>query len=288
MSRTYRIADLVLRIEEKHLFFNGLKPFQVTDGDSLTAHCTVQYDPDAGEPVEGLRLLDTFDFPDAEAVCRLFRVEGEYRFSMTTARGLEVRFLIPDEGNVQTNFEPGDDPSLFRFGLWMAFNLCAIRHGVAAIHSSVLVYEQGAVLCLGESGTGKSTHTRLWREHIEGAELLNDDSPFIGIREGVATVYGSPWSGKTPCYRNLRYPIRGFMRLSQASYNEIRKLSTLSAYGALQPSMPPSFAHDEKLFDGVNNLLSELLRLVKVYHLACLPNVEAALLARDTIFKTNN
>ena len=54
-----------------------------------------------------------------------------------------------------------------------------MEHGVVAIHSSVLTYREAAILCLGESGTGKSTHTRLWRENIEGAGLLNDDSPFV-------------------------------------------------------------------------------------------------------------
>ena len=202
-------------------------------------------------------------------------------------RDLEVRFDLPDETAQATcNFTAEDDISLFRFGLWIAYNIRASQQGVMAIHSSVLTYDGGAVLCLGESGTGKSTHTRLWRENIEGADLLNDDSPMLCINEGVAMVYGSPWSGKTPCYRNLAYPIRGFMRLSQAPENEITKLSVISAYGSLQPSMPPSFAHDEALFDRVNTLLSELLRRVPTYHLRCLPNREAAELARNTIFHT--
>ena len=43
---------------------------------------------------------------------------------------------------------------------------------------------------LGESGTGKSTHTRLWRENIAGSKLLNDDSPIVRYEEGGVWVYG--------------------------------------------------------------------------------------------------
>lgn len=286
MNRYYEIATIRIALRAPHFLFHGLKPFEVVAQEDLPLHLDLHYCAETRRVEEGMQLLDTFDFPDAGALCRLYRYAGGYLFSMVVEeREEEVCFDLPDgvaEG--ACNFAEGDDPSLFRFGLWIAFNLRASEQGVMAIHSSVLTYQDGAVLCLGESGTGKSTHTRLWREHIEGAALLNDDSPMLRITEGVATVYGSPWSGKTPCYRNLSYPIRGFMRLSQAPENEIIKLSVIAAYGALQPSMPPSFAHDEALFDRVNNLLSELLRRVPTYHLRCLPNREAAELARDTIF----
>lgn len=286
MANYFRIADLDIVLQEPHFRFAGLRPFLIEKEEAETSILNLSFNIDTRPIAPSMRLIDSFDFPDADADCRLYGDAAGYLFTMTVrSDGREVRFDLPnDRVEAACNFAEGEDISLFRFGLWMAYNLRAAQHGVLAIHSSVLVYQGGAVLCLGESGTGKSTHTRLWREHIAGAELLNDDSPMLRIVDGVATVYGSPWSGKTPCYRNLHYPIRGFMRLSQAPANEIRPLGTLQAYGALQPSLPPSFAHDEQLFDRVNNLLSELLRRVKSYHLRCLPNREAAELARDTIF----
>ncbi len=287
MEHLYRIAQLDIQLQEAWFRFSGLRPFQIEKEQIDTLILNLFYDTNTRTATDSMRLIDTFDFPDADADCRLFGDEQGYLFTMTIrSSGREVRFDLPnDRIEASCNFTATDDPSLFRFGLWIAYNLRAASHGVMAIHSSVLIYQGGAVLCLGESGTGKSTHTRLWREHIEGTELLNDDSPMLRIVEGEAMVFGSPWSGKTPCYRNLHYPVRGFMRLSQAPVNEIRRLSILQAYGALQPSLPPSFAHDEQLFDRVNSLLSELLRRVKAYHLRCLPNREAAELARDTIFQ---
>lgn len=144
------------------------------------------------------------------------------------------------------------------------------------------------MLFLGESGTGKSTHTRLWRQHIPGAELLNDDSPVVRMTDGTPTVYGTPWSGKTPCYRNEHYPIRAIVRLSQAPHNRIRRLPTVMAIGALLPSCPPAFAYDAALQDHVCATLSDILARVPVYHLECLPDEAAARLSFTTVFGTGD
>lgn len=287
-SPKYRIAGLDIELCAPHFTFRGLVPFQLPDAveEPFEPVLILDNQPPSAPAQQPTRHIDTFDFPDANADCRLDAAETGYLFTMTVRHtGRVVQFEIPYEGtHAHCNVTPEDDPSLFRFGLWLTFNIRSVVRGVVAIHSSVLTYQGGAVLCLGESGTGKSTHTRLWREHIAGAGLLNDDSPFVRITEGEARVYGSPWSGKTPCYRNLDYPIRGFLRLSQGPCNEIRALGILQAYGALQPSCPPSFAHDEQLFDALNRLLSELLKRTRAWHLSCLPNVAAAELSRDTIF----
>lgn len=283
---SYRVAELDFTLCEPHFTFCGLKPFRIEEAsDSIL---TLAYEAETRLPSPEMQLVDTFDFPDANADCHFYRYNGGHLLTMTVRHdATEVRFDIPDEAPAATcNFAESQNPSLFRFGLWVALNVRAVERGVVAIHSSVLIYNEAVVLCLGESGTGKSTHTRLWREHIEGTSLLNDDSPFVRITNDQAYAYGSPWSGKTPCYRNLSYPIRGFMRLSQGPSNVIRPLGVLQAYGALQPSCPPSFTHDDHLFDCVNRLLSALLKRTKAWHLSCLPNAEAAELARDTIFNT--
>lgn len=172
---------------------------------------------------------------------------------------------------------------ILRFTLWLGFGLMAIRHNRIPIHSSAIVCNGSAFLFLGESGTGKSTHTRLWREHILGAELLNDDSPILAFEDGEAWVYGSPWSGKTPCFRNERYPLKALVRLSQAPYNRMERLSLLRSYGAVHPSCPPEFAYHDKLYDCISGTLSKVLAVTKVFHLECLPNREAAELSYSTL-----
>ena len=159
-----------------------------------------------------------------------------------------------------------------------------LPYNTVAIHSSCIVYHDKAVLFLGESGTGKSTHTRLWREHIADSFLLNDDSPIIRIEDGKVWAYGSPWSGKTPCYKAERHELKSCVRLSQAPYNQIKKLSVLQAYGAIHPSCPPEFAYDDILYDCIGEFINKLLSAVPFYHLSCLPDKEAALLSCNTIF----
>ena len=173
---------------------------------------------------------------------------------------------------------------LCRFAMWIGVGLMFAPYNIVAIHGSCVVCRGKAVLFLGESGTGKSTHTRLWQEYVEGSFLLNDDSPFLRIEEGRVWAYGSPWSGKTPCYRQERYELKGCVRLSQAPHNQMKRLSILPAYGAVHPSCPPAFACDEVLYDHISDFISGLLSTVPCYHLECLPDRDAAMLSFKTMF----
>ena len=178
------------------------------------------------------------------------------------------------------------EPSRLGYILWSAFNLLAVPIGAMAIHSSTIVCQGRANLFLGESGTGKSTHTRLWFKNIEGSRLLNDDSPIVSVEEERVVVYGSPWSGKTPCYHNVCFPVNAFVRLRQEKQNVITKLNVFQAFAALQPSTPPSLSYSDFYSSKVIENLDSILRQVPVYQLGCLPNDEAAHLAYETIYKS--
>jgi len=167
---------------------------------------------------------------------------------------------------------------------WLLFGIAALSRQTVSIHASTVMHQGKSVLFLGESGTGKSTHTRLWLNHIPDTELLNDDSPFIRVEaDGNIRVYGSPWSGKTPCYKNIHTPVAAFVRLSQAPYNRIRRLKNLEAIGALLPSCPYAFAYDHRLSDLIYSILSHTLQQVPVYYLECLPDADAARLIYSTL-----
>lgn len=176
------------------------------------------------------------------------------------------------------------DSSQLRFALWMSFSMLSASSRVVLIHSSVIVHQRQAVLFLGESGTGKSTHTRLWLRHIADSHLLNDDSPILCVENGHPVVYGTPWSGKTHHYHPISFPLAAAVRLSQAPANQISRLGVLGAFTALQPSCPPALAQDNYFSDHIIALLSDVIRAVPVFHLACLPDAAAAHLSHDTIF----
>ncbi|MCL2650098.1 MAG: hypothetical protein FWD60_03600 [Candidatus Azobacteroides sp.] len=170
------------------------------------------------------------------------------------------------------------------YAYWLLFGIAALSRQTVSIHSSAVMHQGKSVLFLGESGTGKSTHTRLWLNHLPDTELLNDDSPFIRIEaNGSIEAHGSPWSGKTPCYKNKQTPVAAFVRLSQAPYNRIRRLKGVEAIGALLPSCPFAFAYDKELSESIYAILSHVLLQSPVYHLECLPDANAAQLVYSTL-----
>ena len=118
----------------------------------------------------------------------------------------------------------------------------------------------------------------MWLKHFEGTELVNDDNPVV--RGGV--VYGSPWSGKTPCYRNVSVPIGGIVMLSQAPYNKIRRLSGIEAYVDLAESVGGK-VWDSRIAEGLHQAENKLASTVPMWHLECLPDEAAARLCHDTI-----
>lgn len=159
--------------------------------------------------------------------------------------------------------------------IMVMYALATSNSQTALFHSSVVSYQGKAYMFLGHSGTGKSTHSSLWLKYIEGTELVNDDNPVVRIVDGVARVYGSPWSGKTPCYRNVSYPIGSIVKLSQAPYNEIKRLKGVKAYATVIPSISGK-RWDKKLAEGLHETENMLAQLVPVWHLDCLPDEAAA------------
>ena len=158
------------------------------------------------------------------------------------------------------------------------FTLATAGKGTLLFHAAVVSQEGKGYLFLGTSGTGKSTHAQLWLEHIEGTELVNDDNPVV--RDGV--VYGSPWSGKTPCYRNVSVPIGGIVMLSQAPYNKIRRLKGIEAYVAVVESVG-SKVWDNRIAESQHQTTNALASTIPMWHLECLPDEAAARLCHDTI-----
>ena len=165
--------------------------------------------------------------------------------------------------------------------MMVMYALATANSQTALFHSSVVSYQGKAYMFLGQSGTGKSTHSSLWLKYIEGTELVNDDNPVVRIIDGVARVYGSPWSGKTPCYRNVVYPVGGIVKLDQAPYNEIKRLKGVRAYAAVVPSISGK-RWDKRLAEGLHETENLLAQYVPVWHLDCLPDEAAARLSCNT------
>ena len=166
--------------------------------------------------------------------------------------------------------------------LMVMYALATANKRTALFHSSVVSYQGRGYMFLGQSGTGKSTHSSLWLKYIEGTELVNDDNPVVRILENdKVRVYGSPWSGKTPCYRNVSYPVGAIVKLSQAPHNEIQRLKGVKAYAAVVPSISGK-RWDKDLAEGLHETENLIAQHARVWHLDCLPDEAAAQLCCKT------
>jgi len=269
-----------------------------------TVGVLTQYQPFASEavpaagPVFRLRVAKAGSLPRPEGLTEVFRqdddgsrillsrtADGEswFEFDLAGKTSAWLRVAPPyREAVVTLHHNP---VSGLNNAMMVLYALSTARLATALFHAAVIVYKGRGYLFLGKSGTGKSTHARLWLEHIPGSELLNDDNPVVRIlNDGSVRVYGSPWSGKTPCYRNIDVPAGAFVQLSQAPYNAIRRLNGISAYVSLVSSIS-GMRWEPSLADGLHETENLLVAGVPAWHLECLPDEAAAQLCSKTIRK---
>ena len=191
-------------------------------------------------------------------------------------------FASPDWKEIisDLSFTNGYEATFLNSFLRLAFGMTAIKHQTIKVHASVTELNGKALIFLGTSGTGKSTHSRLWREFIPGCTLLNDDEPLIRVLENEPIrVYGAPWSGSTPCYRNEWAEVAAFVHLYQSSDNKLTKLKNVEALSSLYTSAA-MLRSDIDNKNRVMDLITDILQRVPVYRLDCRPDYEAVSLTR--------
>ncbi len=178
------------------------------------------------------------------------------------------------------NLDDKDSALVLDRFIMIAFGMATIPLAMLKVHASVTELNGRALVFMGVSGTGKSTHSKLWRQHVEGCTLLNDDEPIVRLMpDNTVRVYGCPWSGSTHCYRDEWAELVAFVHLYQAPENKLTKQIGRFAFDSLftsVASMRTLGAANMKLFETVADVLS----IVPLYRLDCLPNEDAVALTR--------
>lgn len=157
-----------------------------------------------------------------------------------------------------------------------------LRFDGMLIHASAVVVDGYAYLFSAPSGTGKSTHTKLWlQEFGERAFILNDDKPALRLENGTWYAYGTPWSGKHDISANDRVPVAGICFLHRAEKNEIKPFSGPKAIFSLldQTARPPS----AELRGLLMTLCDKLLTTVPVWQMGCNMDPQAAHVSFDAM-----
>ncbi len=151
-------------------------------------------------------------------------------------------------------------------------------------HSSAIAVDGQAYLFTAPSGTGKSTHTRLWRELLgDRAVMINDDKPIIRYVDGDFYVYGTPWNGKHRLDSNARAKIKAICAIRQAKENSIEKVTSSEMLTTIlnQTLRPAEVDKIDKLF----RLIDKMLGSVDLYSMGCNISKEAAEMAYNAMSK---
>ncbi|MFI3282552.1 MAG: hypothetical protein SNG10_03375 [Rikenellaceae bacterium] len=193
--------------------------------------------------------------------------------------------IVGDKANISIN---GDSDylsalSAFNNAMILSYMTYTLPCDTLLLHASAVIKDGRAHLFIGKSGTGKSTHSILWQDALLGVELLNDDHPVVRRHEGRGVIaYGSPWSGKTHCYRNISAPLRSIVRIKRAEHNKLSRLTPIRSYASLMTSCSGVLWSRELIAAKVASL-SSIVELVRCYEMECLPNIAAAQCCHESL-----
>ncbi len=147
-------------------------------------------------------------------------------------------------------------------------------------HGSVIAVDGIGYLFTAKSGTGKSTHTRLWREYFgERAVMVNDDKPLLRITDSGVTAYGTPWDGKHRLSTNIAVPLKGICILTRDTTNHIEQAEPHAVYPLIVQQTNRSLSSDG--MKQTLSLIDRMLNVVPVYRLGCNMDIEAARVAYE-------
>lgn len=264
-------------------------PFVVPQSDHVLFN--VELSQEAFERPEPLEMLYDPETESGETVVRLSHGNGLWVFDMSPDKDIPCRshLLASEDFSSGTLYLDNRRVTDAIFGinnsLMLLYAFRTAPLGTLEMHASMVSNNGKAFLFLARSGTGKSTHSQLWLDYIPGSELMNDDNPIVRVLEdGTVMAYGSPWSGKTPCYRNVEAPVGAFVRIRRSPQNVITPLSLLESYALLYSSCSGFKAHHD-IADGLHATLEKAVTTTPCYVLDCRPDEEAARVCSSEVLK---
>ena len=279
-TNRFKVAEHLFEINMKQgevlTMIPSLEPFLTEDEGSPLFSLTV--DNDIAPSWRGTRVGF---FPCPSASFEVYRQDnGGYQILVLEDGKIPCAFIQSDSEYRNFSIATRGSRQDMAFGLenslMVIYTLCTASHETLLVHSSIVENNSKGYMFLGVSGQGKSTHSDMWVNHIPGSTLINDDNPVIRIAaDGTPLVYGSPWSGKRPIYKNVHYPIGGFASIEQEKENRIRKESIPVAFGILLSSCS-TMKFDKDIHIKICGTVSKVLERVPVHTLYCRPDKEAA------------
>lgn len=220
-------------------------------------------------------------FPETKVFCREYLCGDDADFSVDITQEDIVREREKAARQDMKEFGKAlqhSDPYLETLALYRKIAGRLAEHQTLLVHGSAIAVDGQGYLFTAKSGTGKSTHARLWRELLgERAMMINDDKPLITVDEKGVFIHGTPWCGKHGLQTNLSAPLRAICILERGAKDTIEPVSSGAALPVLlQQTYRPG---DMMQLGQVLTTVGMLAQSVKLYHLHCTMNLEAAQVA---------
>ena len=206
-------------------------------------------------------------------LCKSYSAEGE--------PDIVVEILQEDinsEKNKNLEIKPNqsfEEDYLETLAVYRKISDKMLEYDTVLMHGSAIAVDGKGYIFIAKSGTGKSTHTRLWRELFgKRAFMVNDDKPLLKIKEEQALVYGTPWNGKHHLSTNTKIPLKAVCILERGTENIIKQISLLEALPRILEQCYRPSGKDSLI--KILDLIDILSKTVKFYHLQCNMEPEAA------------
>ena len=211
-------------------------------------------------------------YESVHKLCCDYRVDGD------VSCDIEVEVTRADIDNEIARSENGDryqEGYLEELAVYRKIATEMLRYDTFLMHGSVVSVDGQAYMFTAKSGTGKSTHAKLWCDLLgEKAVMVNDDKPLIRVGSNKATVYGTPYNGKHRSGNNMAVPLKAICYLTRSETNSIEEVSSKDLYHILlQQIYRPG---DKELLIKTVSLIDKLTKEVKFYILKCNMDISAA------------
>lgn len=290
----FLIADLNVRIIFKGGAINNMgllksfEPFRTDNSNDSrpTLQMTVD-DTLAPKSKEERRRVKRFETCNGDTIVDRL-LDGGYQFIIKDIGGND-RALMHINGRFDEAWCALRGNAVQRsFGLnsamMSAFAFAARYKQAALIHAAAVCKDEYGYAFIAASGTGKSTHADMWLKTVPGCQLLNDDNPVIRLIDGTLYIYGSPWSGKTTCYRQYRVRLGAIARIDRAKENCIEKVDGLTGFGTLLPAFT-TMRWETSFFNDICDIVTQVVKDGNIYVMHCLPNENAAMVCSKAILR---
>lgn len=265
----------------------SFKPFQCEqpqDSDALLFQLVVD-DTLTRIPQNQCKPIRDFDTGNGITVVEQLK-NGGYQYVIRNVSGNDCCLLQTDKTFKHCQCALNGNYNMRNFGLnnalMLIFSFAGCRKQTLLIHASLVRQNGYGYAFTAKSGTGKSTQVSMWLRYIEGCDLMNDDNPAIRIINGKTYIYGTPWSGKTPCYRNIKAKLGAITLIDRAKENKVEYLTNTKAFAMLLPSCS-GMKWDEDINNFICNNVIKIIDNTNTYILHCLPNKEAAEVCHQAI-----